>query len=256
MGKIFICLLLALCCSYGSFGQEEVMVDTVIVEERNAPPGETETTPGESENEKPAILFDSVTAASATAVQVREVPDRQWQELRQDEDFWYAQGAVQPQLSRWQELSRQPWFRNLLVGVVVASCLGLLAWYLVWGPAKLKPAPPETPEDGAEKEENIFTIPYPSAIRQAEEAGDYRAAIRLHYWNTLRALAERGLVRYKLDRTNASYLQDLFGSDHYRPFFRLLRHFEYSWYGRMAVSESAYTQLRHDFSDFQNGLGA
>jgi hypothetical protein len=38
---------------------------------------------------------------------------------------------------------------------------------------------------------------------------------------------------------------------YYRDFFRVTRHYEYSWYGEFNVSADAYSIIRHEFDQFE-----
>jgi hypothetical protein len=102
--------------------------------------------------------------------------------------------------------------------------------------------------------DDIFAINYQKEIDKAVFSGNYRLAVRLHYLQLLKQMADRGTIHYTQDKTNFDYLVELQPTAYYDHFFRATRNYEYSWYGKFPVSENAYQLIRKDFSDLDQQL--
>jgi hypothetical protein len=67
----------------------------------------------------------------------------------------------------------------------------------------------------------------------------------------LKNLSEKNIIQYKHDRTNFDYLSQLYATRYYEDFFRITRHYEYSWYGQFEVSPKTYQVIKKEFEDFK-----
>ena len=92
--------------------------------------------------------------------------------------------------------------------------------------------------------EDIRGIDFATELARAEQAGNYRLALRLGYLQTLRHLTDRNLIQWQPDKTNHDYLRELAGT-RLAPDFRVLtRQFEYVWYGELPLVAGQYPELR------------
>ncbi|MBT9391591.1 DUF4129 domain-containing protein [Hymenobacter sp. NST-14] len=98
--------------------------------------------------------------------------------------------------------------------------------------------------------EDIHRIDFTEELARAEQAGNYRLAVRLGYLLTLRHLTERHLIRWQPDKTNHDYLRELAGSPWAPGFQELTRQFEYVWYGERPLSATQYPALREARQEF------
>ncbi|HEY4151308.1 MAG TPA: DUF4129 domain-containing protein [Chitinophagaceae bacterium] len=103
-------------------------------------------------------------------------------------------------------------------------------------------------------EDDIYAINFNEAIAKAIEQKNYRLGIRLLYLQTLRRMADRELIRWKLNKTNDVYAQELFGSDYYKDFAWLTLAYDYAWYGDFPVREDRFAELQQHFQTFQRQL--
>ncbi|HEU4470021.1 MAG TPA: hypothetical protein VFR58_02975, partial [Flavisolibacter sp.] len=144
----------------------------------------------------------------------------------------------------------------LLWIVVIAGFAGALILYLSSVNIRLfRKASVSTGEEPEEPvTEDIFAIDYEKETGRAIQAGNFRLATRLLFLRTLKDLSNAGLIQYRQERTNSDYLLQLSGTSYYKDFFRLTRDFEYSWYGKFDVSDSAFKVIEQDFSQFKNAL--
>jgi len=199
--------------------------------------------------------FDIIPLTEKEEVQGREVSSSKLASIRKDDDFWYVnEKPEREEVKEYKEssldkLAREKWFRNLLWFLVVGGFIAILVWFILSSDIKLfkKKAPKIEKAEDAFENQNIFDINYERELQNALSANDYRLAVRLLYLQTLRNLSERNIIQYKQERTNNDYLMQLFQTNYYKDFFRLTRHFEYSWYGQFPVSTPAFEVIKNDF---------
>ena len=243
---------LFLLCAAPAFSQ----ADTSIVDSVTA----ILEPPADEENDTTVFL----PATLPNPVQVRNVSPSQLDSLKASDDFWYAnavlkkkQPPVQQKGSKEKSLLQQRWFTRLLWIIVLSGFLGAVTWYLQSSNVFLfrKRSRKISDEEAMDADtEDIFAVNYTTQIRGAEEAQNYRLAIRLQYLQTLKELAERKLIEYKYGVTNYDYVIALSGSEYAGEFRRLTRNFEYTWYGHFEPSAELYAMMHRDFSSFQKML--
>jgi hypothetical protein len=199
---------------------------------------------------------------SQETIQSRTVSRFTLDSLRKDGDYWYAnlapprKKAEEPPADK-KTIFREKWFRDLLWFIILGSFVGVVIWYLVSSNILLfrkRSRPIDTEEAEEINTDDIFSIRYEPEIAKAENAGNFRFAIRLWYLYQLKALSDNGLIDYRPGRTNHDYVVQLQKTAYGRDFSRLTRNFEYSWYGQFNVSQEAYQVLRNDFITFKKAL--
>ena len=103
-------------------------------------------------------------------------------------------------------------------------------------------------------EEDIHSINFEAAIQEAVNEGNFRFAVRLLYLQSLKKMADLGLINWQLNKTNIAYLQELSGSKHYRHFTHLTVQFENNWYGDLPIEENEFRAVRDQFTAFNQQL--
>jgi hypothetical protein len=214
------------------------------------------------EEPDPKSYFTPIDTGGWEKVAGRKVPDSIIRRFQNDVAFWYANRALPKKKvdepSVFLRVVQQPWFRNLMWLIICLAFGAVLVWFLATSNVRLFRKSPETIENFTESitAENIFSIDYEKEIEKASRQGAYRLATRLHYLQLLSIMASRALIRYKQDATNSDYLFQLSGTDYYKPFFVLTRHFEYIWYGQFEISAAGYAAVQNDFVSFKKELAS
>jgi len=193
----------------------------------------------------------------------RRVPDSTLQRLRHDEAFWYANAELKKKkeettdTSFLQWLFGQRWFSNLIWTIIILSFVSVLFLFLIKSNIALfRKSPKRIGENNvAAVPEDIFTIDYEAALKEALAASDYQSAVRFLYLRTLTILSDKNLIDYKTGATNSDYLLQLQQTPYYAPFKKLTRHFEYAWYGRFQVPPGAYPHIEQEFTTFKQHMG-
>jgi hypothetical protein len=178
--------------------------------------------------------------------------------LKKDKAFWYADSSFQEKgaNSNYRPVKNDKVLQFILWLLILGGFGAAIAWYLASSNVGLfqkRAAAQSTAEEEAMLK-NIFEIDYSKEIEKATAKQDYRLAVRLHYLQLLRNLSDRQIIRYQQDRTNFDYLLQLNGTEHYNPFFRLTRHYEFTWYGHFEIDQRVYSLIRDEFNQFDNKL--
>lgn len=157
--------------------------------------------------------------------------------------FWYKVG----------ELLRTKAYRNIGQYVLLIAIAGLVIWLLYKADvlANLFPGRAKNTGLGYETlDENIHQINFSDRINEAIESRNYRLAVRLLYLQTLKSLADSGLIRWQPDKTNRQYAYELTGNPKRLSFEQLTTQFEYAWYGDFPVDEARFSSIRQQFQQF------
>ncbi|MBK9175785.1 MAG: DUF4129 domain-containing protein [Flavobacteriales bacterium] len=100
-------------------------------------------------------------------------------------------------------------------------------------------------------EEDIREMDLPMAIREAEQAGDLRRAIRLHYLLVLRQLVDQGVLRWSPERTDRDYMAQIADPALRARFAHVALIFQWVWYGHAEVDRERYDSIRRPFIQFE-----
>ena len=191
------------------------------------------------------------------SLQLRRLPDSIIKQLKQDDNFWYANyNFKKTDPTRVPILERQ-WFQVLLWLIIIGGFAAFIMWYLAFsqvGIFRKSDKPIDTIADEGLIMDDIFAINYQKEIENAIQNKNYRLAIRLMFLRQLKDLSKKNIIQYKQDKTNLDYLMELASTSYYTDFFRLTRNYEYSWYGQFGLNTDTFIQIRNEFENFKNKL--
>lgn len=80
-------------------------------------------------------------------------------------------------------------------------------------------------------------------LEQSLAAGSFKEAIRIRYLMLIRTLSRLNLVDWKKDKTNGSYVAEMYGKAGFDLFCQLTNSFERVWYGEKQIGESEYLAI-------------
>ncbi|NNF75857.1 MAG: DUF4129 domain-containing protein [Flavobacteriaceae bacterium] len=99
-------------------------------------------------------------------------------------------------------------------------------------------------------EANIQAIDFKKLIRQAENAGNFRLAIRYYYLWLLKTLSFKEIIAYDVEKTNSDY-RDEINAESIRSSFSYASYlYNYIWYGEFDVNEGQFKQAKLAFDAF------
>lgn len=227
----------------------------------SAPPvEETSDVVDEEENEEENEYFLPAYITPASH-EIRKFPDNYITDLKKSDDFWYADQAPAPK--KKEAPVRKGWLagagvQNILLVITILVFVVLLGLLLSNSNINFFRKTKKIREDADPDiiSEDIFQINYDRDIQHAINNQLYRPAVRLMYLRLLKQLADRGLISYHKDQTNADYLQQLSRGPYYKDFFRLTREYEYSWYGLFQIDRPTFDVIQRDFDSFTSSITA
>jgi hypothetical protein len=125
----------------------------------------------------------------------------------------------------------------IIIAFVIARLLGLQPQLFIRKKGKV-------PQEFIIGDENIHAIEFEKAIAKAEAKGDFRYAVRLHYLQLLKALADGGMIRWEPQKTNMQYVAEMSQTPFRNDFAALTRSFAYTWYGHFEVTPTVYSAFK------------
>lgn len=213
------------------------------------------------DSDEPNYQFLPIDETDSIRLQVRSIPDSIVNRLQGDDDFWYANTAREKKKveqsdgpGRYRSDDGPSWISTVLWVLIVGVFLALVIYYMAESGLFRRKSriPDDKGQDLEEMPEDIFAINYQKEIDKAVANGDYRLAVRLHYLQLLKLLSAKNLIRYEQDKTNMDYLMQLHNTAYYHDFFRVTLHYEYSWYGKFAVTAETYQLILQDIKKLDN----
>lgn len=102
--------------------------------------------------------------------------------------------------------------------------------------------------------EDIHQIDFEKAVESAIAVKDYRLAVRLLYLRSLKQLSDANLIKWQLEKTNYTYLNELKDTEQRRRFSVVTRQFEYVWYGDFPVDGQSFQAINASFIDLKQAV--
>jgi hypothetical protein len=189
----------------------------------------------------------------------RTVDSTKWANYKKDKRFNYR---IKP---KKKKKDKKPWSPDLsflngaifkmFLYFVVAALIGYVLFLFFknnefsFKRSRKKTVVTETPWEEVEHFED-----WELALKKAEDAQDYRLAVRILYLQTLQKLNNQSLISYAEEKTNWHYVQKVFGTTYYEPFKVLTTYFDYIWYGNYNVEQERYQEVKNSFINFHNTM--
>lgn len=243
-------------------------IEEGVIEELPPPDVSVEEEKEDEGEKKTAEHFIPLEEKDSLILNKRGLSSGYKERLKADDDFWYANKDFEKKKEKkevnnssvpeYVPFMQRTWVQTLLWIIIVGGFAYAIMWYLMDSQVGLfrKKNVPVTSTDGMVEEmpEDIFAIQYQQEIDKALARGNYRLAVRIHFLRLLRNLSDKNLIQYKQEKTNLDYLMELSSKTWYTDFFRLTRHFEFSWYGQFEVKEETYRIIASEFNQFEKKL--
>lgn len=202
----------------------------------------------------------------ASALLIRKVPDDVKDKFRKDKELVYHQHPPKPPSKVNLE-----WLNTIMLGLmyffklfwwlivlVILAVMGAAIFFYLRrnGYVFRRSSKKETVKDVVqEMDVEHEAVAYESHIQQAIAEGKLRLAVRLMYLQTIRVLADKEIIVYSKEKTNAAYLRSLSQTQWHKPFARLTVDYEYIWYGEVPVNGEQFSTIQGQFKHFLNELG-
>lgn len=143
--------------------------------------------------------------------------------------------------------------KGLFQAFVIAFCVALavlIGYYFINGGFKIAPKKlAKRDEITLENiEENIHETELDYFIRKAKEQGNFALAVKLYYLSIIKELSVKKYIKWKRDKTNREYLQEIKQTDFHNPFQDLTYLFEIIRYGDGSIDEQEFYLVEPKFT--------
>lgn len=91
-------------------------------------------------------------------------------------------------------------------------------------------------------------------IKNAENAGNFRLAIRYYFLYALNIMSNKKLIKIEEDKTNSEYLNELTDKKINEQFYKVLYVYNYTWYGEFDVSKPQYNTAKSNFNNLLKSI--
>lgn len=139
---------------------------------------------------------------------------------------------------------------KIVFGFFIVVFVGLIIYSLIRGEnifKQKKKISKTTSFDLEEVETNLAVSNLDQFIIQAENEGNYRLAIRLHYLTIIKTLSQKKIIRYKKNKTNHVYVNKVNTTTFGEDFRQATYAFERIWFGQNIFTQTDYLQMKPKF---------
>ncbi len=140
--------------------------------------------------------------------------------------------------------------------LLVAGVIALLVWLFL--KVDLGGSPLKGPDLNkvilSDEQEIIETQNIGELIEAALREKNYRLAVRFYYLLLLQKLAQKELIDWEVQKTNADYVYELKDAGLRNTFTRLTRIYDFIWYGNFEVNETDFIKAETEFKKSLNHL--
>lgn len=105
-------------------------------------------------------------------------------------------------------------------------------------------------------EENLHESDLERALRLALESGNYKAAIRIYYLAVIKDMSVQGLISWKKEKTNYTYLKELYDTPWHQEFSNATLTFEQVWYGNISIDRKSFELMTPHFQNLLDKIKA
>ncbi|WP_343668257.1 DUF4129 domain-containing protein [Chitinophaga sp.] len=201
----------------------------------------------------------------ASALLIRKVPTEVKNKFSKDKELQYHQKPPKKAPSfdfKWLDaifigiayLFKAFWWL-IVIAILAAMGMAIFVYLRRNGYVFKWSKPAYNKEEVQQEEEEHDASGYEMQIQQAIAEGRLRLAVRLMYLQTIRVLADKEIIVYSKEKTNAAYLRSLSQTPWHKPFARLTVDYEYIWYGEVPVNGEQFSTIQGQFKQFLNELG-
>lgn len=96
-------------------------------------------------------------------------------------------------------------------------------------------------------EENIHTIDFQTIINNAKKEENYRICIRYYYLWVLKTLADKEIIEWDMEKTNADYVYEISDKKTKTDFQYLSYLYDYIWYGEFELQKNEFLKAEKSF---------
>ena len=214
-----------------------------------------------------------------STIKERKIDEKKWEELVKD--FDYSEQLFEDYDEAFDTLQNNPnanngassgdsngfgsafwagFFQILFIVVVVVAIsvvlINMLGAGNLFAPRSRKISRSSNSFSIEKIEDNIHETDLEKYIREAALEKNYAIAIRLYYLAIIKELSLSKIIKWKRDKTNRTYLQEVRSTDFFKSFRETTRIFERVWYGEGEIDEREYLLIKPKFEQLIKAVQA
>lgn len=226
--------------------------------------------------ETPIDNLNQIQLDTTSNIQPLDFKEEQISSYKNDKDFSYLNVEVSDNWwsrfkawlsSRYHEIihwlfgdyeagSFLSFFLQLLPYLLIFAVIAFAVWLFIrLNPGSYLLATQDEPEVFLSDEEKIIKSEnIQELIERAVKAEDYRLAVRYYYLQLLKLLNQKKLIAYEFQKTDTDYLNELEQENFKLNFKKILRIYDFIWYGSFPISVEDFVKTQRNFEDFKSSL--
>ena len=198
------------------------------------------------------------------------IPEGQWEEMVKDKAFLYKDKkeseTITPTVSQPNILTK---FLAIIYNLasstigrtIIWAALILFIGYVLYATLFRSKTRLQKQKKNLQKnslatpeEKDILHTDWEQEIQQAVAEGNTRLVIRYRYMQLLQLLQKEQMIRFRSDKTNQDYYNEIHNTGIKTTFRKLSQQYEYAWYGDYPVTNKALDAFSLTFSNLKAQL--
>jgi hypothetical protein len=114
-----------------------------------------------------------------------------------------------------------------------------------------------TEDTEIEKIEQLRNVGFQNQIKTAEDAGNFRLAIRLWYLWIIKKASDKALIKFHIKKTNSDYCKEMAASSSPSSsdlFKKCTDYYNRVWFGEVQLTETQYLSIKESFFNLIQAL--
>lgn len=87
-------------------------------------------------------------------------------------------------------------------------------------------------------------------LSEAKKRNNLKLSVRIYYLTVLKVLSDKSLIKWKKDKTNRMYEEEIIKTDFYKDFQLITKNFEKSWYSEANLTIEEFQIIESRFQKF------
>ena len=87
-------------------------------------------------------------------------------------------------------------------------------------------------------------------LSEAKKRNNLKLSVRIYYLTVLKVLSDKSLIKWKKDKTNRMYEEEIINTDFYKDFQLLTKNFEKSWFSEANLTIEDFQIIESRFQQF------
>lgn len=106
----------------------------------------------------------------------------------------------------------------------------------------------------AQAEQDLENASFDDLLQRCVNEKDYRTAVRLLYLITIQNLHQAGKIRWKKEKTNRHFLNEMKNDSSFDLFKKLTAAYEIIWYGDHVPDETIFSKIYTSYTSFNSSI--